>query len=106
MGYENIRNATRIERETEPITMSFHLPSNITAQRKPINATTYAYILHHSELGQLGQILLSACVTGRCNVTSLVHGHPGDQMMERRRVVFEPLARTFAEQIQLEKNLS
>ena len=86
--------------------MSFHLPSNITAQRKPINATAYAYILHHSELGQLGQILLSACVTGRCNVTSLVHGHPGDQMTERRRAVFEPLARTFAEQIQLEKNLS
>jgi hypothetical protein len=81
--------------------MSFQLPSNITAQRKPISATSYEYILRHSELGQLGQILLSACASGRCKVTCLVHGQPGDQMTERRRAVFEPLAQTLAEQIQL-----
>ena len=84
--------------------MSFQLPLNITAQRKPISATAYEYVLHHSELGQLGQIMLSACISGACNVTCLVHGQPGDQMTEQRRAVFEPLARTLAEQIQLTTN--
>lgn len=84
--------------------MSFQLPLNITAQRKPISATAYEYVLHHSELGQLGQIMLSACISGACNVTCLVHGQPGDQITEQRRAVFEPLARTLAEQIQLTTN--
>jgi len=84
--------------------MSFQLPSNITAQRKPLSATSYEYILRHSELGQLGKILLSACTSGRCKVTCLLHGQPGDQMTERRRAVFEPLARAWTEQIQQTTN--
>ena len=84
--------------------MSFQLPPNVTAQRKPISATSYEYILRHSELGQLGQILLSACASGSCKVTCLVHGQPGEQLTEQRRAVFEPLARTLAEQIQLTTN--
>ena len=84
--------------------MSFQLPLNITAQRKPISATAYEYVLHHNELGQLGQIMLSACVTGACNVTCLVHGQPGDKMTEQRRAIFEPLAIILAEQIQLTTN--
>ena len=81
--------------------MSFQLPPNITAQRKPISATAYEYVLHHNELGQLGQIMLSACISGGCNVTCLVHGQAGDQITEQRRAVFEPLAKSLAEQIQL-----
>lgn len=84
--------------------MSFQLPSNITAQRKPISATSYEYVLHHNELGKLGKILLSACISGRCNVTSLVHGQPGDQLTEQRRILFEPLAKTLAAQIQMSTN--
>ncbi len=75
--------------------MSFQLPLNITAQRKPISATAYKYVLHHSELGQLGQIMLSACISGGCNVTSLVHGQLGEQITEQRRAVFEPLAKAW-----------
>jgi hypothetical protein len=81
--------------------MSFQLPPNITAQRKPISATSYEYILRHSELGQLGQILLSASSAGKCNVTYLVYGQPGAEITEARRAVFEPLAMTLAEQIRL-----
>lgn len=84
--------------------MSFQLPPNVTAQRKPISSTSYEYILRHSELGQLGQILLSVCVSGNCKITSLVNGPPGDMLTERRRAVFEPLAKTLAEQIQLTAN--
>lgn len=84
--------------------MSFQLPLNITAQRKPISATAYEYVLHHSELGQLGQIMLSACISGGCNITCLVHGQAGDQMTEQRRAVFEPLAKNLAEQMQLTTN--
>jgi hypothetical protein len=81
--------------------MSFQLPPNVTAQRKPISATSYEYILRHSELGQLGQILLSTNAAGKCNVTYLVYGQPGAQITEERRAVFEPLAMTLAEQIKL-----
>lgn len=84
--------------------MSFQLPPNVTAQRKPISATSYEYILRHSELGQLGQIMLSACTSGSCKVTSLVNGQPGDQLTEQRRAVFEPLAKTLTEQIQMTTN--
>jgi hypothetical protein len=85
--------------------MSFQLPPNVTAQRKPISATSYEYILRHSELGQLGQILLSVCISGSCRITALVHGPSGDLLTERRRAVFEPLAKTLAEQILLTTNL-
>lgn len=84
--------------------MSFQLPLNITAQRKPISATAYEYVLHHSELGKLGQIMLSACISGECNVTCLVHGQAGDKITEQRRAVFEPLAKSLAQQIQLTTN--
>lgn len=84
--------------------MSFQLPLNITAQRKPISATAYEYVLHHSELGKLGQIMLSACISGACNVTCLVHGQAGDKITEQRRAVFEPLAKSLAQQIQLTTN--
>ncbi|HEY6772850.1 MAG TPA: hypothetical protein VI140_02650 [Oxalicibacterium sp.] len=79
--------------------MSFQLPSNVTAQRRPISATSYEYILRHSELGQLGQIMLSVCVSGHCRITSLVNGTPGESLTERRRAIFEPLAKLLAEQI-------
>lgn len=79
--------------------MSFQLPSNVTAQRRPISATSYEYILRHSELGQLGQIMLSVCVSGHCQITSLVNGTPGESLTERRRTIFEPLAKLLAEQI-------
>ncbi len=79
--------------------MSFQLPSNVTAQRRPISATSYEYILRHSELGELGQILLSACASGSCNITCLVHGQPDDNMTEQRRAVFEPLAKNLTEQM-------
>lgn len=85
--------------------MSFQLPPNITAQRKPISTTSYEYILRHSELGQLGQIMLSVCVSGSCKVTSLVNGLPGELLTERRRAVFEPLAKTLAEEIMLTTNV-
>lgn len=81
--------------------MSFQLPPNVTAQRKPISATSYEYVLRHSELGQLGQIMLTVCISGKCRITSLVNGQPGETLTERRRAVFEPLTKTFAEQIHL-----
>jgi hypothetical protein len=70
--------------------------ANITAQRKPISATAYAYVPHHNELGRLGKSLLSACISGCCNVTSLVHGQPGDQLTEQRCILFEPPAKKLA----------
>lgn len=85
--------------------MSFQLPPNVTAQRKPISATSYEYLLRHSELGLLGQILLSVCVSGSCKITSLVNGQAGELLTERRRAVFEPLAKTLAEQIMLTTNV-
>ncbi len=84
--------------------MSFQLPSNVTAQRKPISTTSYEYILRHAELGQLGQIMLSVCARGNCKITSLVNGMPGELLTERRRAVFEPLARTLAAEIMLTTN--
>lgn len=84
--------------------MSFQLPPNVTAQRKPISATSYEYVLRHSELGQLGQIMLTVCMSGKCRITTLVNGQPGDALTERRRAVFEPLAETLAEQIHLTTN--
>lgn len=84
--------------------MSFQLPPNVTAQRKPISATSYEYVLRHSELGQLGRILLSSGAAGKYSVTYLVNGPAGEHITERRRAVFEPLAMTLAEQFRLTTN--
>lgn len=81
--------------------MAIELPPNVTAQRKPISATSYEYIFRHSELGQLGKVLLSVCTSGTSRLTCLVNGDPGARLTEQRRAIFEPLARKLAEQMRL-----
>ena len=81
--------------------MAIELPANVTAQRKPISATSYEYIFRHSELGQLGKVLLSVCASGTSRITCLVHGNPGEKLTEQRRAIFEPLAKKLAEQMRL-----
>jgi hypothetical protein len=70
--------------------MTFQLPSNVTAQRRPLSPTSYEYILRHSELGQLGRILLNASAES-CSVTYEVHGESNQKITAMRREVFEPL---------------
>ncbi|GGC08509.1 hypothetical protein GCM10007205_16970 [Oxalicibacterium flavum] len=79
--------------------MAIELPPNVTAQRKPISPTSYEYIFRHSELGQLGRLLLNVCASGTSRIICLVHGQPGDTLTEQRRAVFEPLAHKLAEQM-------
>ena len=81
--------------------MAFQLPTNITAQRKPISPTSYEYILQHSELGQLGKIVMYAGSSGGCMVTYQVFGSSDDWKTEQRREIFDPVARLLAEEIRL-----
>jgi hypothetical protein len=73
--------------------MTFPLPSNVTAQRRPLSPTSYEYILRHSELGQLGRILLNAEAES-CSVTYEVHGESNQKITAMRREVLEPLVKS------------
>src|SRR5690606_29608108 len=71
--------------------MAIELPPNVTAQRKPISPTSYEYIFRHSELGQLGRMLLNVCASGTSRIICLVHGQPGDKLTAQRRARLGPL---------------
>ena len=80
--------------------MAFQLPPNITAQRLPMSSTSFQYVLHHSELGELGRVLTNADESGSRNVTYQVYKRSRlDNMMARRKAIFEPLAMTLAAHI-------
>lgn len=69
----------------------FKLPPEVSFRKERLSYG-WAYVFRHTELGELGRILLKARPDGRTHVTSEVVGDPDDPMTEKRRTIFEPLS--------------
>jgi hypothetical protein len=79
--------------------MGLQLPDHVTAKRTTISPTSFEYTFQHSELGELGSVLFCAMHTGRCHVTHQLCQSNARDLSERRRQIFEPLAKAVAEHL-------
>jgi hypothetical protein len=69
------------------------LPPEISVEKGPLPEGGWAHVFRHRTLGNLGRIVARDAPGGQCMLSSEVSGHPDDPMTEKRRQVFEPLAR-------------
>jgi hypothetical protein len=71
---------------------SFSLPPNVSFRKERLSYG-WAYVFRHTELGELGRILLQGRPDGQTHVTCEVVGVPDDPMTAQRAAIFEPLSR-------------
>ena len=60
----------------------------------------WAYVFRHTQLGDLGRIVLSGRPDGRTQVTCEVAGDQRDPMTEKRAAIFKPLGMEIARQLE------
>lgn len=72
--------------------MAFQLPPNISSKKIRL-PNCWAYVFRHTELGEIGRILLSETSNGKTIATAEITGFPEDPMTAKRRAVFEPIGK-------------
>ncbi len=78
----------------------FSLPNDVSF-RKERMGSGWAYVFRHTQLGNLGRIVLSGRSDGRTHVTCEVAGDTGDPMTEKRAAIFKPLGMQIARQLDI-----
>ncbi|MEZ4850655.1 MAG: hypothetical protein R3B93_18975 [Bacteroidia bacterium] len=80
--------------------MSFQLPPNITSQKERLSFG-WAYVFRHTELGQLGRLILQGRPDGQTHMSMEVAGDPQDPMTKKRLEVFKPVGLELMRQLDL-----
>jgi hypothetical protein len=78
----------------------FKLPEGVSFQKERLGSG-WAYVFRHTQLGNLGRIVLSGRPDGRTHVTCEVAGDPRDPMTEKRAAIFKPLGLQIARQLDI-----
>ncbi len=68
----------------------FRLPPDISVKKERL-PDTWAYVFRHTQLGELGRIILKGRPDGSTNAICEVVGDADDPMTAKRRAIFEPL---------------
>ena len=68
----------------------FQLPPDVSFQKERLSYG-WAYVFRHTQLGNLGRIVLQGRPDGRTHLTCEVAGDPADPMTAKRAAIFEPL---------------
>lgn len=76
----------------------FELPPNISYQQEQFS-NGVAFNFRHTELGDLGRILLQDRPDGQTQITCEVVGDPNDPMTAKRAAIFEPIGRELSDQL-------
>ena len=79
--------------------MAFHLPPDISFQKER-HPYGWAYIFRHTQLGQIGRIILQGRPDGQTQATCEVLGDPDDPMTEKRAAIFKPLGTEMVRELQ------
>ena len=66
------------------------LPPKVSFTKERIGGA-WAYVFRHTELGNLGRVLLQGRPDGRTQLSLEVAGDPDDPMTEKRAAIFKPL---------------
>lgn len=76
----------------------FNLPPNISYSQEQL-ANGFAFIFRHSELGELGRILLQERPDRQTQILCEVVGDPKDPMTAKRAAIFEPIGKELSAQL-------
>ena len=68
----------------------FKLPPDVSFRKERLS-NGWAYVFRHTQLGNLGRIVLQGRPDGRTHVTCEVAGDEDDPMTEKRAAIFKPL---------------
>jgi len=77
----------------------FTLPPGVSFRKERLSHG-WAYVFRHTQLGDLGRIVLSGRPDGRTQVTCEVAGDQRDPMTEKRAAIFKPLGMEIARQLE------
>ena len=75
----------------------FHLPPDVSFRKERLSYG-WAYVFRHTQLGNLGRIVLQGRPDGRTHLICEVAGDPADPMTEKRATIFKPLGLELARQ--------
>ena len=78
----------------------FRLPPDISVRKERLS-DTWVYVFRHTQLGNLGRIVLQGRPDGRTNAICEVAGDADDLMTAERAAVFEPLGIELTRQLDM-----
>ncbi len=76
------------------------LPPDVYVRKERLSGT-WVYVFRHTQLGDLGRIVLQGRPDGRTYVTCEVAGDADDPMTEKRAAIFKPLGTELARQLDI-----
>ena len=79
--------------------MSFHLPADISFRKESL-PSGWAYVFRHTEIGELGRIVIQGRPDGQSHITCEVVGDPHDPMTKKREAIFKPLGLELVQQME------
>ena len=77
----------------------FQLPPGVSFRKERLSYG-WAYVFRHTQLGNLGRIVLQGRPDGRTHLTCEVAGDPADPMTEQRAAIFKPLSLEMARRLE------
>ncbi len=78
----------------------FKLPPDVYVRKERLSGT-WVYVFRHTQLGDLGHIVLQGRPDGRTCVTCEVAGDADDPMTEKRAAIFKPLGMALTRQLDI-----
>ena len=78
----------------------FQLPPDVSFRKERLSSG-WAYVFRHTQLGNLGRIVLQGRPDGRTHVICEVAGDEADPMTEKRAAIFKPLGMEMARQLDI-----
>jgi len=93
-----ISNLFEPDRLTHAANLMIKLPPEITFKKERL-FYGWAYVFRHTQLGELGRIILQGRDDGRTHITCEVVGAPADPQTQIRAELFEPLGREISRQM-------
>ena len=78
----------------------FKLPPDVSFRKERLSGT-WIYVFRHTQLGELGRIILQGRPDGRTHVTCEVVGDADDPMTEKRAAIFKPLGMELTRQLDM-----
>jgi len=88
------------EKEMPNTQRGFKLPPDVSVRKERLSSGDWVYVFRHTQLGNLGRIILQGRPDGWTQVTCEVVGDANDPMTEKRAAIFKPLGIELANQLE------
>lgn len=80
---------------------NFSLPAEVSSQKIFLPEGIWAYVFHHTQLGELGRLLLLPHPSGQTQFACEVAGEPDDPMTQQRQAILEPITKALLEKMEM-----